>query len=264
MRYIWDQQAMYQRESGWLARQVLMLSAPRLRQWDVTTAARVDHFIANSHFVAKRIEKYYRRSAAVIHPPVELRRFSPSTTIGDYYLCAGQIVPYKKVDIAVDAFTRSGRPLVVIGSGASRALRERAGPNVRFLGAVDDAEMERHFASCQALIFPGVEDFGIVPLEVMASGRPVIAYGRGGAIETVIDGQTGLFFQEQTVEALNAAVEAFESTPDRFQPAVIRAHAATFESAFKPKLLAYIQDCVARSNPSSFGCAAAKTNIAPD
>lgn len=248
MRYIWDQQAMYLRDSGWLTRQVLTLSGPRLRQWDVTTAARVDHFVANSSFVAKRIEKYYRRPATVIHPPVELRRFTPSGTTGDYYLCAGQIVPYKKVEIAVEAFTRSGRPLVVLGSGASPALREKAGPNVRFLGAVDDATMERHFAECRALIFPGVEDFGIVPLEVMASGRPVIAYARGGATETVVDGQTGLFFHEQTAEALNAAVDAFEASPGLFDPATIRAHAATFDSSeFKPKLRDYIAERVAEA-----------------
>ena len=141
MRYIWDLQGQYGREAGWLARQALRLSGPRLRQWDVTTAARVDHFVANSRFVAQRIEKYYRRDAVVIHPPVEVARFAPSRAAGSFYLCAGQITPYKRVEVAVEAFSRSGRPLLVIGDGASRGLRATAGASVRFLGAVDDATL---------------------------------------------------------------------------------------------------------------------------
>jgi glycosyltransferase involved in cell wall biosynthesis len=247
MRYIWDMQPQYEREAGWLGRQVLRAAAPVLRAWDVSTAARVDDFIANSRFVARRIEKYYRREATVIHPPVELGRFRPAAEIGDFYLCAGQITPYKKIEIAVEAFTRSGRPLKVIGDGASRALKERAGPNVHFLGAVDDATMEDHFARCRALVFPGVEDFGIVPLEVMASGRPVIAFARGGATETIVPGETGLFFDEQTPEALAAAVERLEAGLAGFDPARIRAHAARFGgAAFTAALSAHIDAALAR------------------
>ena len=245
MRYIWDLQAQYCRESGWLTRKMLRTTGPLLRQWDVTTAARVDHFVANSAFVAKRIEKYYRREASVIHPPVDLDRFSISPEVADYYLCAGQITPYKKIEVAVDAFTRSGRPLVVIGGGATAALRERAGPNVAFLGMVDDATMAERFARCRALVFPGVEDCGIVPLEVMASGRPVIAFGRGGVTETVTAGETGLFFHDQTAEALNDAVDRFEATISDFQPEAIRRHARTFGGAdFERKLAAFIFDKV--------------------
>lgn len=241
MRYIWDLQPQYCRESGWFMRNALRATGPLLRQWDVTTAARVDHFVANSRFVARRIEKYYRREAEVIYPPVDIERFSISPDVGDYYLCAGQITPYKKIEIAVEAFTRSGRPLVVMGGGVTPDLRERAGPNVTFLGVVDDATMAERFAGCRALVFPGVEDCGIVPIEVMASGRPVIAFGRGGVAETVVEGETGLFFHEQSAEALNDAVDRFEARIGAFEPEAIRRHARTFGTAeFERKLAAFI------------------------
>lgn len=229
MRYIWDLYPQYQAESGFLARMVLALAAPRLRQWDVTTSHRVDYFIANSAYVARRIMKFYRRELAVIHPPVEVGRFRITDGPKDYYLCAGQITPYKKIELAVAACTQMNLPLVVIGDGASARLRQSAGPTVKFLGAVSDGEMAAHFAACRALLYPGVEDFGIVPLEVMASGRPVIAFGRGGALETVLEGRTGLFFHEQTVEALMAALVRFENENGLFSPAEIRAHALKFE-----------------------------------
>ncbi|WP_411035887.1 glycosyltransferase [Shinella sp. BYT-45] len=229
MRYIWDLYPQYRAEAGLFTRIVLSLFAPRLRQWDVTTSHRVDRFIANSAYVAKRIEKFYRREATVIHPPVEVGRFKITKGPKDYYLCAGQITPYKKIELAVAACTRMNLPLVVIGEGASARLKQSAGPTVRFLGAVSDAQMEAYFSGCRALLYPGVEDFGIVPLEVMASGRPVIAFGRGGALETVVEGRTGLFFHEQSVEALMAALARFEKEAHLFFPAEIRAHALRFE-----------------------------------
>jgi len=237
MRYIWDLYPQYRAAAGPLARAMMSLTAPSLRQWDVSTSLRVDHFIANSAYVAQRIERYYRRTAHVVHPPVSLPRFAAAEVAGDYYLCAGQITPYKKVEIAVQACSRMGRQLVVIGAGAGPALRRLAGPTVEFLGKVDDATMAHHFAHCKALLFPGVEDFGIVPLEVMASGRPVIAFAKGGALETVVDGSTGLFFHEQSADALIEAIGRFEAAADSFCPDAMQAHARTFDTAlFKSRL----------------------------
>lgn len=241
MRYIWDLYPQYRAAAGRLTRAVMSVTAPALRQWDVSTAHRVDHFIANSAYVARRIQKYYRRDAQVLHPPVDLTRFSAAAQPGDYYLCAGQITPYKKIEIAVEACTRLGRRLVVIGAGAGPALRRLAGPTVEFQGAVDNATMAHHFAHCRALLFPGVEDFGIVPLEVMASGRPVIAYGKGGALETVVDGRTGLLFHEQTADALAEAIRQFEARADAFDPATLQAHARSFGAdLFRERLGALI------------------------
>jgi glycosyltransferase involved in cell wall biosynthesis len=252
MRYIWDLYPQYMAEVGLLARTMLFLAAPGLRQWDVTTSHRVDHFIANSDYVSRRIRKFYRREAEVIHPPVEVSRFKISEGPKDFYLCAGQITPYKKIELAVAACTRMNLPLVVIGDGATTKLRQSAGPTVSFLGAVSDAEMERCFSGCRALLYPGVEDFGIVPLEVMASGRPVIAFARGGALETVVDGKTGLFFHEQTVEALSAALARFEVDNSMFDPATLRAHAMSFEPGrFRAELKKSITDCINSQNQKS-------------
>lgn len=245
MRYLWDLYPDYYRESSILTRLAMRLTVPPLRQWDVTTAARVDHFVANSQYVAKRIRKYYRRESTVIHPPVELGRFTPSAKVGDFYLAAGQIVPNKRIDLAVEAFTQLGLPLRVIGSGVTDALRRMAGKNITFLGPVSDAVMAEHFATCRALVFPGVEDFGIVPLEVMASGRPVIAYARGGALETVIPGRTGALFHEQSVAALSAAVRQMESQLGDFNSQTLREFAASFDRPqFAERLGGFINQCL--------------------
>ena len=241
MRYIWDLYPQYYRKSGWLARLAMRLTSSWLRAWDVTTSARVDHFIANSAFVAKRIEKFYRRDAAVIHPPVDISRFEPSDAPEDYYLCAGQITPYKRIDVAIEACTRLNKRLVIIGSGATKEMKRQAGPTITFLDKVDDETMARHFRNCRALLFPGVEDFGIVPLEVMASGRPVLAYRRGGAIETVVDGRTGLFFDEQTADSLMDNIARFEARLDDFDSVAIRLHAQAWNrDIFKNRLQAFI------------------------
>lgn len=231
MRYIWDLEPQYRVNSGVFARALLAVFGPFLRAWDVTTAQRVDYFIANSKYVAKRIRKFYRRESTVINPPVDLERFKSSGDVSDVYICAGQITPYKRIDLAIVAFNKMNKRLDIIGSGASERLKKMAGSNIRFLGTLDDNEMARRFSSCKALIYPGVEDFGIIPLEVMASGRPVIAFGRGGACETVIDGKTGRLFSEQTEEALINAVTLFEKTGVAASSEDLRAHAAQFSQA---------------------------------
>lgn len=215
MRYLWDQYHVYREGAGSIARLMMPLITPRLRQWDVTSAARVDRFVANSRHVASRIEKYWRRDSDVVHPPVQVEEFAPvpRSEHQPFYLWVGELVSYKRPDLAIEAFNRLGLPLVVIGgpSDAVRRLSVRARDNITFLGKADFPTLKAHMARCRALIFPGEEDFGIVPVEVMASGRPVIAYGRGGALDTVIDGETGLLFDEQSVDDLIEAVERFES-----------------------------------------------------
>ncbi|MHA7971929.1 glycosyltransferase [Rhizobium sp. CAU 1783] len=231
MRYLWDHYHAYRSHAGRTARFLMPILAPLLRSWDANSSLRVDRFVANSHHVAGRIDKYYRRTATVVPPPVAVDEFAPTNELEDFYLCAGQIVPYKRIDLAVQAFTEMKRNLVVIGDGAKGdidALKRMAGPTVRFLGRASFPVLKSKLARCRALIFPGEEDFGIVPVEAMASGRPVIAFGGGGALETVVHGHTGLLFDEQTVEALVDAVNLFEHGDYEFRPDVIRMHASQF------------------------------------
>ncbi len=216
MRYLWDQYTLYLNGAGGLTRLMMPHLAHPLRQWDVTSAARVDGFVANSAFVARRIEKYWRRGADVVHPPVAVQEFAPipAAERGDYYLWVGELTHYKRPDIAVEAFRRLGLPFKMLGGPdkLAKALARQAGPRTQILGKRPFAELKALMAGCKALIFPGEEDFGMVPVEAMASGRPVIALGRGGALETVVEGETGLFFHDQSVEALVDAVERFEAS----------------------------------------------------
>jgi len=198
MRYIWDQYHIYRDRAGWFTRLLMPFFAHYLRIWDAVAAMRVDHFMADSQHVANRIKRYYRRDADVVYPPVAVEDFVPAPTseLGDYYLWCGELVRYKRPDVAIEAFNANGLPLIVIGDGEERERLEKiAKPNITFLGKAPFATLKHHMARCKALVFPGEEDFGIVPLEVQASGRPVIALARGGALETVIDGKSGLCFE---------------------------------------------------------------------
>ena len=242
MRYLWDQYHTYRENASLVTRALMPRMAHRLRSWDVTSAARVDGFAANSHHVANRIRKYWRREADVVFPPVAVDDFQPAprAELEDYYLWVGELAPYKKPDLAIKAFERMGKKLVVIGGPdkTRRALQTDA-PNITWLGHVPFETVKSCMARCKALIYPGEEDFGMVPVEVMASGRPVIAYGRGGALDTVIDGQTGLLFQDQSVEGLVDAIERFEQSGlADGDPEMLATHSRQFdEAAFQTGIL---------------------------
>jgi len=242
-RYVWRYHEYARREGlGRLADALLRPLLNYLRLWDRLAAERVDYFIAISQEVRRRIAKYYRRDSVVIYPPVDTRRYTPNGPPGDYYLVVSRLIPYKRIDLAVRACTALGRPLKIVGEGRDQeALQEMAGPNVEFLGRVSDDELLDLLRRCRAFIFPGLEDFGIAPVEAMACGRPVIAYAGGGALETVVEGRTGLFFREQTSEALAAAIERFETLD--FDPAVIRRHAEQFDTTvFRKQLVEFIDE----------------------
>jgi glycosyltransferase involved in cell wall biosynthesis len=230
MRYIWDMYHEYRRKAGPLTRIFMPLISHWLRIWDVAGANRVDVFVANSNFVARRIQKTYRRDALVIPPPVDTLNFHSAPSHEDFYLIVGQLVPYKRVDLAIEAFNRTGKRLVIIGSGSEeQALKKQALANIEFLSSQPRQVLVDHYSRCRALVFPGKEDFGIVPVEALASGRPVIAYGAGGVLDTVTDGETGILFQAQTGQSLIDAIDRFESLPvDQFNCNKLQAYAARF------------------------------------
>lgn len=250
-RYYWSDYERYRANPPFgvfnpLAKVVLTLLIGWLRKVDYKKAQKVDYFIANSNFVKARIKKYYNRDADVIYPPVETSRFSISPNIGEYYLLLGQLVWYKRPDIVIDAFNELGLPLRVMGEGSElEKLKARAKPNIEFLGRLSDEEVAKNLSGCRALIFPQVEDFGIVPLEAMASGRPVIAYAEGGALESVVSGVTGEFFHEQTPDSLMEAVKNFDLT--KFDSQKIRNYALTFDTdRFKEKIKKYCEEKLAK------------------
>lgn len=239
MRYLWDQYHIYRRSAGPVTRMAMPHLAHKLRIWDVTSAARVDNIAANSSHVAARIQKYWRRDATIVHPPVAVENFAPvpPSERGDFYLWVGEFVPYKRPDLAIDTFRKLGKPLIMLGGPDTKARRlaQKAPSNIKILGRVSDTRLRDLMARCKALVFPGEEDFGMVHVEAMASGRPVIAYGRGGAKTSVLPYRTGLLFQEQNVESLMQAVETFEQDGlDQLDPDALVTHSKNFnEAAFK-------------------------------
>jgi len=243
MRYLWDFYHRYKNGSdfGALSRPFFTLATHYLRLWDAASAGRVDYFVANSRNVASRIRKNYRRDAAVIYPPVNVGAGYLAENTDDYYLVVSQLVDYKRVDLAVAACSRLGRRLHVVGDGEQyKRLRKLAGPSIVFCGALPDGELREQYAHCRALLFPGEEDFGIVPVEALSFGRPVVAYGRGGATETIEgsfpgsplfpEQSSGVFFREQSVDSLVEAIEAFEEVEHRFSPFFLRQRAQRFST----------------------------------
>lgn len=233
MRYAWDLQHEYLRETGlsrgiksWLTRWILH----RARLWDIRTANGVDHFIAISEFIAKRIWKTYRREAEVIYPPVDVAYFQPSQHKDDFYLTASRVVPYKKLDRIVEAFNQMPeRTLIVIGTGPDLLkLQAKARRNVHVLGYQSPEALRGYMQRAKAFVFAAIEDFGIAPVESMAAGTPVIAYGRGGVLETIVDGKTGLLFQEQTAPCIKSTVERFEYEGVAWDSAAISVHGRRF------------------------------------
>ncbi len=253
MRFAWRTHDYVEREAiGGMQATLLPLLLSYVRLWDVTTANRVDAFVANSHEVAGRIQRYYRRTATIIPPPVDLPPYQPQPT-GDFYLAGGRLIPYKRLSIAVEACTAMRLPLKIFGDGRDRAsLEALAGPTIELLGWVSEAQRQQLFARCRAFLFPGAEDFGITPLEAMAAGRPVIAYAAGGALETIIPGKTGRFFHQQSAAALAAAVAM--SRHDSYNAMEIRQHAEQFGRAvFLDKMRHFIEEQIAshqRSTPA--------------
>jgi glycosyltransferase involved in cell wall biosynthesis len=245
IRYAWDLQQQYLKGSklergagAFLTHLVLHY----LRLWDLATANRVDYFLANSRYVARRVWKTYRRPARVIYPPVAVDQFQPKYQRDDFYLILSRFVPYKRVDLVVEAFARLGLPLVVIGDGGDRPKIERlTTPNIQLLGHQPDAIVADHMSRCKAFVFAAAEDFGIAPVEAQAAGAPVIAYGKGGVTESVIAGKTGLFFPDQTVESLVEAVQKFESGIYCFSPEEVRQNAERFSpERFRQQLIQFI------------------------
>ena len=249
MRYVYEMYDQYfgPDRMGRLKRILIPFFANYLRTWDMATTNRVDHFIANAENVRRRVQRHYRRDAAVIWPPVDTQHFTLSTKTEEFYLIISALAPYKRVDLAIEAVARLDRPLIIVGTGPERARLEQAaqGKNVKFIGWQSNDQLRDWYGRCRALLFPGEEDFGIVPLEAQACGKPVIAYGRGGALETVVDGKTGVFFPEQTVESLVTALKRFEDIERDFEPAKIREHALKFDRAqFKQRMTDFIRNIV--------------------
>ncbi|MFN0071716.1 MAG: glycosyltransferase [Chloroflexota bacterium] len=256
MRWAWRYHDYVNRERlGGLARIALPPVMNYLRVWDVAAANRVDAFVAISRAVADRIRKFYRRDASILYPPVDTEAFHPTGTSDNFFLVASRLIPYKRVDLVVEAFNQLGLPLKIVGDGRDRAdLQSRAQNNIEFMGRVPDAELRELYARCRGFIFPGEEDFGIAPVEAQACGRPVVAYAAGGALDTVIDGTTGTYFHRQDPTALAQAVRRLDEIS--WDSQVIRTNAERFSlSTFRTKLSDLVVDLSSAHRQSGSGAA---------
>ena len=256
MRYLWDGYSAYRRHMSSISKVLFELSSHYVRNWDYLAAQRVDHFIANSGYVARRIHKYYRRRSTIIHPPIDTSRSYLAGSHDDYYLAVGRLVPYKRTDVLIGACQKLGRKLVIVGDGPEmERLKKSAGKNIEFVGEAADERLRDIYARCRALLFAADEDFGMVPLEAQSYGRPVIAYGKGGSLETVVGADstavrervnrgepiTGVFFKKQSADSLANAILAFESSENLFAPEDIQLHARRFDtSVFVEQMRNYI------------------------
>lgn len=246
IRYAWDLYHQYLRESG-LDRGLKGMLAKyflhKIRLWDASTANRVDHYVANSRYIARRIQKTYGKPSDVIYPPVDVDKFTLREAKEEFYLTASRMVPYKKIDLIVEAFSQTDKKLLVIGDGPDMAkIKSKAGKNVELLGFASDETMADLMGRAKAFVFAAEEDFGITPVEAQACGTPVICFGRGGARETVLDGESGLYFMEQNAKELLAAVAKFEQNYDKFEPVKIRENSLKFSRArFEAEIKSYVE-----------------------
>lgn len=254
VRYAWDVRDQYLDAMGFCRKRLISLFLDGLQEWDITTARRVNFFVANSRNTQQKIRRFYGRDSQVIYPPVDVERFTVSTQHDDYYLIVSGLVPYKRIDLAVQAFNQNGKRLIVAGSGPEcKRLKKNAKRNVEFVENPDDQVVQLLYANCRAQIFPGEEDFGIVPVEAQACGKPVIAYGKGGALETVIgmdasdhQAATGVFFYEQDPESLLSAIEQFEGKEEIFKPENCRLNAKRFDvNRYKTEMVECIEAVMA-------------------
>ena len=246
IRYAWDLYHQYLRESG-LDRGLKGVLAKyflhKIRLWDASTANRVDHYVANSRYIARRIKKTYGKPSDVIYPPVDVDKFTLREAKEEFYLTASRMVPYKKIDLIVEAFSQTDKKLLVIGDGPDMAkIKSKSGKNIELLGFADDKTMADLMGRAKAFVFAAEEDFGITPVEAQACGTPVICFGRGGARETVRDGESGLYFMEQNARGLLAAVAKFEQNYDKFEPVKIRENSLKFSRArFEAEIKSYVE-----------------------
>lgn len=246
MRYAWDNWHEYiqQYKMNPLFKYIGKKRIHKIRMWDRLAAERVDYFMANSNTTNKRIEKYYHKESTIIPPMINKKNYKIAEKTKGYFLAVGRLIPYKKFDLIVETFNQIGLPLKIVGTGImENELRHQAKGNIEFLGYVNEKRLQTLYSECEALIFPQIEDFGITPLEAMASGRPVIALEQGGALDTIIDGETGIFFQKQTSMHLKAAIEEYQKQKSHFNPLAIRKHAEQFDQKeFQKKFMKYLRE----------------------